>query len=150
MVSAYIFLLNLNCHRVLAKCEHQKENFSKEDFLLGYHQGTDQSPKSSNWLERSHLAFFFPSGHCPRVSGVPHPVIPGPCSLPAQDHPQGNVWALGCFGDGLVCCQIVLAASEGHFSCLQVWMLRGEHSNRAFSTCSQALWVSVSASESSR
>lgn len=69
------------------------------------------------------------------------PASPGP--------PSGSVWALGCFRDGLVSCQIVLAVSEGHFSCLQVWMLRGEHSTGAFSTCSQALWVSVSASESS-
>lgn len=46
--------------------------------------------------------------------------------------------------------EIVLATPEGHFSCLQAGMLRGEHSNRAFRTCSQALQVNVSASESSR
>lgn len=49
------------------------------------------------------------------------PASPGP--------PSGSVWALGCFGDGLVSCEIVLAAPKRHFSCLQAWMLRGEHSN---------------------
>lgn len=67
------------------QCEHQKENFAKEDFLL------------QNWpiykiqqlTRKIPPGLFFSSDQCPRGSGVPHPVISGLCGLPAQDHPQG-------------------------------------------------------------
>lgn len=95
---------------------------------------------------------FFPMASVPGWAEFPILLSLDRCLQPASPWPpSGSVWALGCFGHGLVSCQkeIVLAAPEGHFSCLQAWMLRVEHSNRAFSTCSQALRVSVSASESS-